>query len=498
MATHTLFRWLLGLWFVGLLSPTVLQAAPRDPGERLSHECGSACRRVAPPDPLMLQAGAMLPQFSTDPALEPWDRYELTVTLDPDRQRISGALRIVHTNRSTIGYDTVWLHAYPNHPDVGGTLRLSAVFVNGIPVERVVRDNGVLIGVPLPTALAPSAVVTIDIGFTTVTPLNASRTAFGAFNLEAGVWALGTFYPILARVDQDGQWDTRPVNSLGDYAVSSTALYDVTINAPAGWQIAATGAPVGAAQAHAAQRLQRFVSGPQREFFIAALQGLEELSTEVDGTLVRSFVRPGRPDAARRSLETAATALRIFNQRFGPYPFRQLIVIEAALTNFYGMEYPGVVLIDSGLYARNDLRLETTVAHEVAHQWWFGLVGNDAQAEAWLDEGWASYSEVIYYRDSGRPELAAAQLAEFRRSWTALRDSGRDVPLSAPLAELRGRYVAVVYSKAALFIAELERELGSDAFQRLLLEYVAAARYRDADGTATRNNFSTAIRVTFD
>ncbi len=472
-------RCLLPLLLLLLLQPGAAAAFERP--LQLSHACGAPCDRPPPVDPLLLQQQALQEPFHADLQREPWDRYTMHLTLAPDRQRISGALRIIHTNRSAARTTTVWLRAYPNHPDVKGALRISAAYVDGRPVERIIRDNAVLIGLPLAAPLAPGDAVVIDLGFVTQTPLNDSRGAFGAFNLEAGVWALGTFYPILARYDAAGNWDTRPVSSLGDYAVSSSALYDVTVNLPQDWQLAATGAPLGEVTTVAGRQVQRFVSGPQREFFLAALQGLDEVRTEVDGTLISSFVRPGAPAAAERSLQTAADALRVFNRRFGPYPFRRLIVIEAALTNFYGMEYPGVVLIDSGLYRRNNQRFETTIAHEVAHQWWFGLVGSDAQSEPWIDEGLSSYSEVIYYRETGRPEQAEAQLADFRSSWAALRDSGRDVALTAPLSDLRGRYVAVVYSKAALFFDALERELGPEAFDRFLRGYVTDARYRDSD-----------------
>ena len=56
----------------------------------------------------------------------------------------------------------------------------------------------------------------------------------------------------------------------------------------------------------------------------------------------------------------------------------ELEVVQGAMTTFLGMEYPGVVLIEQELYENNGRGLETTVAHEVAHQWWYSLVGNDA------------------------------------------------------------------------------------------------------------------------
>ncbi len=206
-------------------------------------------------------------------------------------------------------------------------------------------------------------------------------------------------------------------------------------------------------------------------------------SAEVDGTRVVSYVQPDDPAAAERSLAIATAALRAFNQRFGAYPYAELEVIQAALTQFYGMEYPGVVLIEQSLYRRDDRLLETTIAHEISHQWWYGLVGNDAQGEAWLDEGLASYSQILYYEMIGVPEQARAELDAFRAVYRRLRERGGDAPLATPPSGLSdGRYVPVVYAKGALFFHALRQRIGEEAFNAFLQGYVAAASYREIAG----------------
>ncbi len=92
------------------------------------------------------------------------------------------------------------------------------------------------------------------------------------------------------------------------------------------------------------------------------------------------------------------SALEIYNQQFGAYPYKELDVVEGPMRNALGVEYPGIVMIGASLYkAPEKPDFEITVAHEVAHQWWYNVVGNDVFDEPWLDEALATYSSDVYY-----------------------------------------------------------------------------------------------------
>ncbi|NTU82800.1 MAG: M1 family metallopeptidase [Chloroflexales bacterium] len=249
-----------------------------------------------------------------------------------------------------------------------------------------------------------------------------------------------------------------------------------------GWSLISSGARVSAAPVVAGVRRERFVSGPQREFYLGATQGLDQASATVDGTRVVSHYQADDAEAGRRALRVAEQALRAFSARYGPYPLAELELVEGAMTNFLGMEYPGVVLIEQKLYKSAGRGLETTVAHEIAHQWWYSLVGNDAQGEPWLDEGLASYSQALYYEGVGAPELAAAELNNFRTFFSESRQRGRDAPLATPPSGLRGNYVPVIYAKGALFFHSLRGQIGEAAFSRFLKGYYADGRYREVAG----------------
>lgn len=429
------------------------------------------------------QAAAMLPAHVADLAQAgAWDRYTIIAALSPGERRVRGTVSVEMSNRSARTYERLYFHLYPNHPDFGGRLDVTGARVDGLPVASGTEQGDTLIWLALPRPLAPGGTARAELSFVARTPRDASAETFGAFNQEAGLWSLANFYPILARQFVDTGWDRRPIESRGDFVVSSTALYDVTIDAPMDWTLVSTGARLDAAPVSAGVRRERFVSGPQREFYLGATRGIGQASAIVDGTRIVSHYQPDDSEAGRRALRVAEQALRIFSARYGPYPLAELEVVQGAMTTFLGMEYPGVVLIEQELYEGNGRSLETTVAHEIAHQWWYSMVGNDAQGEPWLDEGLASYSQVLYYEGIGAPELAAAELSFFRDYFGESRQRGRDAPLATPPTGLQGIYVPVIYAKGALFFHSLRGQIGEAAFDRFLKGYYADGRYREVAG----------------
>ena len=429
------------------------------------------------------QAAALLPAFSGDLAqASAWDRYTIIAALSPGERRVRGTVTVAVTNRSPRPYERIYFHLYPNHPDFGGRLDITSATLDGLPVASGTEQGDTLLWLALPRPLAPGGVTQAVLSFEAQTPRNASSTTFGAFNQEAGLWSLATFYPILARSFAATGWDRRPIESRGDFVVSSTALYDVTIDAPTDWRLISTGAKLSTSAVNASVKRERFVSGPQREFYLGATQGLDAASVTVDGTRIVSHYQPANATAGKRALRVAEQALRTFNARYGPSPLAELEVVQAALTTFLGMEYPGVVLIEQNLYKQTGGDLEPTVAHEVAHQWWYSQVGNDAQGEAWLDEGLASYAQVLYYEGVGAPALATDELNFFRDGFTAIRKRKRDAPLATSTANLRGIYEAVAYDKGALFFHSLRGQIGEATFSRFLKGYYAEGRYREITG----------------
>lgn len=429
---------------------------------------------------LAAQQAALLPAFASDiDRAGEWNRYTIDGTLDPATRTLNASQRIEYTNRDSVTLDAIYLHLFPNFSDFGGRLDVSNVTVDGVTVTPSYEFRRTMLKLPLAEPLAPGASRAISFDFQTSVPANASRTKYGAFNKEAGVFALASAFPILAVV-RGGTWDITRPDPKGDFVNSETALFDVTLRAPADWKLVTSGSAISYA-VDAGTQTARFVTGPLRDFTLVAAQ-LQEVSAEVDGTLVTSYFRAENAAGGKVALDAAVASVRAFNKRFGPYPQRELDVVEINAREFLGVEYPGLTMIEHSLYTR-PADLAITVAHEVGHMWFYSTVGNDVLRESWLDEAFASYAQIIYREETEGPAAAERELQSFRDRYLANRAAGRDAPVAQLNSAFGRNYVPLVYGKAVLFIQALRKQLGEQGFDEFLHRYYQDHRYSYVTGT---------------
>jgi len=203
---------------------------------------------------------------------------------------------------------------------------------------------------------------------------------------------------------------------------------------------------------------------------------------QVDDVMVNSYYLPDDVDGGEAVLDVAAEALRLFGLRFGRYPYAELDLVPT-FTSAAGIEYPGLIVIAQRLYGGSD-RSEWVVAHEVAHQWWYNLVGNDQVDEPWLDEALTQYSTVLYFEDRyGKAAAANALQAGIEDRWEGAREAGRDRPVVGPVAGFAPEdYGPIVYGKGPLFFHHLREEVGDVPFDHILRSYFDEYRYGIATG----------------
>jgi aminopeptidase N len=212
----------------------------------------------------------------------------------------------------------------------------------------------------------------------------------------------------------------------------------------------------------------------------------------VEGVTVNSIFYPQHREAGELALDHAAETVRLFGTRVGPYPFTELDVVETP-TRAGGIEYPGLVVINSSRYETITERTEWVVAHEVIHQWWYSLVGNDQVDEPWLDEALTQYSTLLYFEHRFGAETAADLLQRyFQGPYEALKEDCRDAPAGLPVAAYSDEdYGAVVYGKGPLYFHALRQEVGDDQFWTILQTYFTRHRY----GVATPEDWLAAVKA---
>jgi hypothetical protein len=199
---------------------------------------------------------------------------------------------------------------------------------------------------------------------------------------------------------------------------------------------------------------------------------------------------PHRPQADRY-FESAKLAIKWFGLWYGRYPFRTLTVVDPApgAGGAGGMEYP--TLITGGtsylfnVWPFSGIRAtEMVTIHEFGHNFWYGLVGNNEFEEAWLDEGFNSYStakvlEQGYGDHRSMIDLPGVQADSNDLSRYAYGPGDRYDRVRQPAwTYLPGAYGFHSYQKPELLLQTLEHHLGEATMARVMRTYHERWRFR--------------------
>jgi hypothetical protein len=336
----------------------------------------------------------------------------------------------------------VWIRAWANA--FGGCrARRAQVAVTAGGTVGARGRSCTAIEVRLAKPLAPDAEAAIALRIRIAVPPRPDR--FGRFH---GAAYFGNAIPILAVADRRG-WQLPPYTFAGESFYSLTSSWRVRLRVPAGLQVASTGTQQGARSAGAITLV-----APRARDFMLVVGRFSVRTAQAGRVRLRRLSIPGTPAAeARRTLATAALSMRRYAQWYGPYGRPEVDLVEGPGEIAQGgvaMEYPELVLTPAQA---------TAVAHELAHQWFYSIVGDDQWSEPWLDESFAEFSAARL-----PPRQVPNRLRDCR-----LPDAAR-TPLDANMARLtaaRGRYVRTVYIGGACFLRAVQRDLGAARFDAL-------------------------------
>ena len=414
-------------------------------------------------------AAALRPDGLAPANTEGMTEYRLDVTVAPDLSEISGQADIRYTNREATPLDTIYLHLYPNLWDGGMTV--TEAQVNGEAVSATYPSGDDVIGLPLAAPLAPGESVELELRFDLPVPSGEGVGNYGEFALQDGVLALAHFYPTVAVYDTDWRLETPAPH--GDVIFQDASLYDVTLTAPADLTVVATGATLGKTANGDGFATWQLGGGPMRDFNVVASRDYLSARTQVGEITVNSYFLPGDEEGGRKALDWAAKALTIYQGEFGAYPYRELDIVETA-TTAGGIEYPGLVVVASRLYsdANRQAFFESATAHEVAHQWWYNVVGNDQVNHPWLDEALTQYATYRYFQGAHGDAGGQGFIDSMNGRWTAA--GGEKKPIGLPGSDYTAKdYGAIVYGRGPLFFIALRDRLGDEKMTELLRRHYA-------------------------
>jgi hypothetical protein len=448
----------------------------------------------------------LAPSSPTAALPRPVASYTLVATLDPQTHVIEGSGTIRFLNSSRAPLSSIWLHLYLNafaHSDTLFAKKSSAGFrgedgpfdPGSIDVEslRLREHDGhelwpsarfpddpdrTDVEVPLPRAIQPGETVHFDVRFRSKLPEVVLRTGYrDSFHMVA------QWFPKLAKLEPDGRFAHFPFHRFSEF-YADFGDYDVSIETPEAFRVAAPGDEIES-RVDAGTRTTRHRLDGVIDFAFAAWDRWQTQTVEGGAAPIACFYPEGEDRAASRQLEAARRGLSWFGEALGPYPHERLVIVHPPSTasEAGGMEYPG--LITTGAM---DLPIEVPVRtdeiltlHELAHQWFMGIVATDEHSHPFLDEGLTTYVSGLaleeLYDGGVAPDVGffvgigaferAVQLGAFAAA-----------PVASPSAgfERGGDYGALVYQRTATILRTLDA-VYDRAGARALHDYARRERF---------------------
>lgn len=426
--------------------------------------------------------------------------YRIEVEAEPEAKRLAGTEALTWRNRGELPVSELYFHLYPNafkslrttfmreyspsdpglDADALGKIEIASICDDDgedlTPTMQFVQpdddnpDDETLMKLPLPYAVQPGNFVKLQLRFAVTLPALYRRMGIADDFIMGAQW-----FPKMAAYETAGMrgrtqegWNLHQYHANSEF-YADFGEYDVAIHTPLSYQIAASGRKLHDKRLQNGCREHRFRAADVHDFAWAASPHFIERERKTErGVTVRLFLDPRHEALQERYLRAASSILDFYHDWFGPYPYPEIsIVVPPERAKGAGsMEYPTLVTVAPAAEANPGLNLERVMAHELAHQYWYGIVANNEFEEAWLDEGFASYAE-----EKAMQELFAVDTKIWYRPYSQTYNF-----LKKPGWQYLDRmdYVNNVYIGGKHVLQDVESQIGEACMKRLLQTY----RYR--------------------
>ncbi len=332
--------------------------------------------------------------------------FNIQIDFDNDNKSADCEMSVDYINNTGAVLDELRFNLYPRYFAEGLTehvvsnTKLNQAYPNGMSyatfeIERVVVDDKdvdvnyidedqTVLSVNLNENLIPQNRVVVKINFNFSLPNCQHRFGYGDNTIN-----IANFYPILC-VYENGDYVQNGYHSNGDPFYSEVSNYNVELVVDDCLVVAGTGEK--SCRKNENKTKYTFTAYSVRDFALVLSEKFNVVSEKYENITIDYYYFSDTDPS--RSLKAGVDAIKTFSKLFGKYPYASYSIVETDFV-YGGMEYPNLVMISSQIDNHDDYI--NVIVHETAHQWWYGVVGNNEFELPWLDEAITEFSTILFY-----------------------------------------------------------------------------------------------------
>lgn len=428
------------------------------------------------------------------------EQYDMEMKLDVKKRKLFGQVTMRLTNETEDTLNEL-------------CIRTDAAFDMDITNPRIVETNvnpeiksksknsAVYLDMSS-TSLKSGETISLQLDFVTEIPKQNDRFGY-AVNGNDEIYQLTFCYPRIAMYE-NGVWDESPYITGGENNYVTVSDYNVNLEAPENFIIIASG------NEKTYGNITKITGKNMRQLAIFAGTNIKKDTETVNDVKINNyyFNHEGNKEYNNIALEAAKDAMNLFSKLIGEYPYEELDIVQGYYSS--ATEYSGIILM--GIPDVEDKTtldeyasftdFSSSIAHEVAHQWFYGTIGNNPYKEPWIDEALAEYCEDMLYQQSKLPSIVASiehdQKFGGTDIWGTMSDEefnhctdneikqniGNCCIINKPYDDYDAEsqeYSQYVYDGGSYFLYELRKSMGDGVFFPMLQEYYKAYYFNECN-----------------
>jgi len=454
-------------------------------------------------------------RLSASDHFQQYVKYEIDVELIPELGRLEGKQKLTYVNHSSDTLNTLYFHLYLNKfrsgsyafPFSKGTIAYIDILSlrNEAGKELTYEIDNTILKLSLENSITPNDTLKLFFNFLSILPQSQSRFGYTGDHFDVGNW-----YPVPAVYDRFGWHADQHID--GEF-YQEWGDYNVNITVPKDFVVGASGIllnpevlpdsvtfPSRKISYYDIQNLDtttvtyQFVAKNVHDFAWAADPEFVLLKRMADETELQFLLLSYRLGEWEKIIDDCVKGFEFLEAEIGTYPYSQMTIIDGYVTAG-GIEYPNIVFINDFIVDRRQLAI--TVVHEMAHQWFYGLLGNNQTRYGWMDEGFATYYEIesaehlwgkkdnfIDKQNNLWSKLFGLDMNARQHTYLNYYEyalAGKEEPVNTYYDQFQNDPYTPQYDKTAVILFTLRGMIGDSLFQAAIRNYFNEWKLRHPD-----------------